>query len=87
MGEEKVYIVEYEGSASYYVYKSLNAARRDILKEIATNVVDCYRSDIENGYLSHEEAFNSLARDIQELSAGDGTIKGFVYIIESEMRG
>ena len=86
MGEDKVYIVEYEDGARY-VYKSLNAARRDILKEIATNMVNSYKSDAENGYLSYEDVFNALARDIQELSTGDGTIEGFVYITEAELRG
>ena len=86
MGEDKVYIVEYEDGARY-VYKSLNAARRDILKEIATNMVGNYRKDIEGGFCSYEDAFNNLAQDISELSIGNGTIEGFVYIIESEMRG
>lgn len=86
MGEDKVYIIEYEDGARY-VYKSLNAARRDILREIATNMVGNYRTDIENGFCSYEDAFNNLAHDIQDLSTGDGTIEGFVYITESEMRG
>ena len=86
MGEDKVYIIEYEDGARY-VYKSLNAARRDILKEIATNMVGNYRTDIENGFCSYEDAFNNLARDIQELSTNDGTIEGFVYVMEAEMRG
>lgn len=86
MGEDKVYIIEYE-DGTRYVYKSLNAARRDILKEVATNMVGSYRSDVENGGLSYEDAFNCLAHDIQELSTGDGTIEGFVYITEAEMRG
>ena len=86
MGEDKVYVIEYEDGARY-VYKSLNAARRDILKEIATNMVGNYRSDVENGYLTYEDVFNALARDIQELSTGDGTIEGFVYITEAELRG
>ena len=86
MGEDKVYIVEYEDGARY-VYKSLNAARRDILKEIATKMVGCYRSDVENGFMSYEDAFNNLAKDIQELSTNEGSIEGFVYITEAEMRG
>lgn len=86
MGEDKVYIVEYE-VGTRYVYKSLNAARRDILKEIAINMVSNYRTDVENGLYSYEDAFNSLAQDIQELSTNDGTVDGFVYIIESEIKG
>ena len=86
MGEDKVYIVEYE-NGNRYVYKSLNAARISILKELADRMVGNYKSDIEKGFISYEDAFNSLANDIYDLSFNDGTIEGFVYIIEAEMRG